>query len=116
LLVFFSFIDIDTACANTAVNWTCLGGYIKVKNVTWQTVNENVCMKTSTGGNLIDVTTQMRDKCNNIPFCDFTVNDASFGVSCEGHCSGLSYVYECVSKSLVLRIILIILTNFTRTQ
>jgi hypothetical protein len=26
--LFFSFIDIDTACTNTAINWNCPGGYI----------------------------------------------------------------------------------------
>ena len=113
---FFSFIDIDTACANTAVHWSCPGGYIEVRNAIWQTVDTNVCVNTSLDVDAFVVTTHTKNKCDNKTSCSFTVNDSSFGASCAGHCSGLSYIYGCVSKSLVLRIILIILTNFTRKQ
>ena len=106
--LFFSFIDIDTACTNTAINWNCPGGYIKVHNAIWQTVNYRICNKTANGIGTFNVIAQMKNKCDNKTSCNFTVNDSSFGASCDGKCSGLSYTFECVSKSLVLRIFLII--------
>jgi hypothetical protein len=106
--LFFSFIDIDTACTNTAINWNCPGGYIKVHNAIWQTVNYRICNKTANGIGTFNVIAQMKNKCDNKTSCNFTVNDSSFGASCDGKCSGLSYTYECISKSLVLRIFLII--------
>lgn len=116
LLVIFCLIDIGTACVNTALNLTCPGGYIIVHSAIWQTVNDNVCMKTSPGIGTLVVTNHMKNKCDNKTSCDFTVNDSSFNVACGGKCSGLSYIYECVSKLLVLRIVLIIINNFTRKQ
>lgn len=100
--LFCSSIDIDIACRNTVLNWTCPGGYIKEHDAIWQTVYEKICMKTSTGKlGRFHVTTHMKNKCDNKAPCSFTVKDSSFGVSCEEKCSGLSYAYECVSKSLV---------------
>ena len=116
ILLVFSFIDRATACTNTMLNWTWPGEYIDIRSAIWQTVDEKVCVKTSADENGFGVTTHMKIKCDNKTFCSFSVNDSSFGVSCAGHCSGLSYIYKCVSKSLVLRIILIMLTNFTRKQ
>jgi hypothetical protein len=42
----------------------------------------------------------VQNECENKTSCNFNVAD--FGVSCAG-CSALFYVYNCVSKSLVLR-------------
>lgn len=73
-------------------------------------------MKTSQGIGTLVVTNHMKKKCDNKTSCDFTVNDSSFNATCGGKCSGLYYSYECVSKSLVLPIVLIIINNFTRKQ
>ena len=116
-LICLYFIDIDIACVNTSLNWTCPGGYIIVHTAIWQTVNDNACMKTSPGIGTLVVTTQMKNKCDNKTSFDFTVNDSSFGTSCGGKCSGLYYSYECVSKSLMLRIFFYyFLNNLTRKQ
>ena len=82
------------------LNWTCPGGYLNVQSALWKSVNSRVCTAPKSGIMTIDVTTHMEDKCDNKTFCDFTVNDSSFGVSCNGKCAGLDYGYECVSKSL----------------
>ena len=109
--VFFSFIDTGTACEHASLNWTCPGGYIKVHNVIWQAVSVDICNKESTRTMPIFVTIYMKNKCDNTTFCDFTVNDSSLGASCDEQCSQLLYNYECVSKSLVLRIFFFI--NFS---
>ena len=103
--VFLSFIDVSIACVNTAVKWTCPGGYIQVHKAIWTMVHELICTKTSTGKpGEFTLTKYMTNKCDNKTSCDFTVNDSTFNVSCTDKCSGLSYTYECVSKSSVLRI------------
>ena len=94
------FIAGDIECTNTAFNWTCPGGYIQVGSATWLTVAE--CMQTSEEIGHQVLTAQMQNKCDNKTSCEFNVTDSNFGVSCEGICSGLSYSYECVRKSLML--------------
>jgi hypothetical protein len=113
-LSFFSFIDRDTACANTTLNWTCPGGYIDVRSATWDTVDEDICVKISDEGDAFSVTAYMKNKCDNKSSCSFTVNDTSVGVSCGGKCSGLDYIYKCLSKSLVLRIFFFIINQLNR--
>jgi hypothetical protein len=111
LLVFlYNFIDFNTTCVNSAVNWTCPGGYLKVHNAQWTIVNPTVCSRTSNNFGNLDVTTYLQNQCDNRTFCDFTVSDTTFRVSCGKDCSGLNYAYECVSKSLVLPIFFIILS------
>ena len=112
MLVFNSFIDTNIACLNTELNWTCPGGYLRVDIATWRTINDKICnIKSSGQASIFNVATHMKTKCDNKTSCDFTVNDSSFGVSCGAKCSGLDYSYECVSKSLVLPIVLIILST-----
>ena len=112
MLVLISFIGNNISCVNTELNWTCPGGYLKVCDATWKTVSSKICNKTQPripGG--FDVTPHVKNKCDNKPSCDFIVNDTSFGVVCGAKCSGLNYTYECVSKSLVLPIVLIIFST-----
>lgn len=112
MLVFNSFIDTNIACLNTELNWTCPGGYIKVDYATWRTVNDKICnIKSSGPASIFNVATHMKTKCDNTTSCVFAVNDTTFGVLCGDKCSGLDYSYECVSKSLVLPIVLIIFST-----
>ena len=105
LLVFLFFIDTDIAYVNTELNWTCPGGYIEVGSAIWLTPGK--------AGPFI-VITQMKNRCDNKASCVFTLNDTNIGVSCDANCSQLLYSYECVSKSLVLRILVYyFLTNLT---
>jgi hypothetical protein len=118
LLVFLSFIDINTACVNTQLNWTCPGGYLRVHDAKWLTGSGTVCTNPQSGTlPPFDVTTQMKNRCDNKASCGFILNDASLNASCEGKCAVLSYIYECVSKSLVLRIwVYYFLTSLTSNQ
>jgi hypothetical protein len=112
LLVFISFIDTYIACVNTESNWTCPGGYLRVDSALWKTISYQICnIKSSGKARLFNVTTHMKTKCDNTTSCEFRVNDSSFGVLCGAKCSGLDYSYECVSKSLVLPIVLIIFST-----
>lgn len=110
LLVFF--IDAKTECTNTAFNWTCPGGYLLVERALW--TKDDRCVQTSDGSALEAVTKNVQNECDNKTSCTFTVTN--FGVSCAG-CSALLYSYDCISKSLVLLIFLIIFfINLTRKQ
>jgi len=82
-----------------------------VHDAIWQTVKADECIKIPNVFEKYDVTTHMKNKCDNKTFCYFPVNDSSFGVSCGIECTGLDYIYKCVSKSLVLRIFLIIFST-----
>ena len=95
-----SFIDDDSACLDTQLNWTCPGGYLKVHSAIWKTVKN--CERTFNTFETHDVVMHMQNKCNNKATCVFTARDSSFGVSCSDTCSRLDYTYTCVSKSLVV--------------
>jgi hypothetical protein len=73
-----------------------------------------ICVKISDEGDAFSVTAYMKNKCDNKSSCSFTVNDTSVGVSCGGKCSGLDYIYKCLSKSLVLRIFFFIINQLDR--
>ena len=112
MLVFISFIDTSIICVNTESNWTCPGGYLRVDSALWKTIDYRICnIKSSGRASIFNVTTHMKTTCDNATSCDFTVNDSSFGVLCGEQCSGLDYSFECVSKSLVLPIVLIIFST-----
>ena len=107
----FFFIDADTGCINTVLNWTCLGGYLKVREAKWKTDKTGKCIDIPGVFENHDVIMHMKNNCDNETFCGFPINDSSFGISCENKCTGLFYVYECVSKSLVLLIFFIIFST-----
>jgi len=48
----------------------------------------------------------MQNNCDNKTTCSFNVTDSSFDVSCTNLCNGLDFVYECICKSVVLRLFL----------
>ena len=85
---------------NTQLNLTCQGGYIKVHSATWKTVTK--CGRPFTTFESHNVVMLMQNKCNNKAACVFTVEDSSFGVSCNETCSQLNYDYTCVSKLFFL--------------
>ena len=89
------------ACLNTALNWTCSGGYLKVYVATWRTAND--CNRTSftTPEVHTEVVMYLQNECDNKTTCAFTVGDSNFGGSCV-QCSRLDYYYTCLGKSLVV--------------
>lgn len=116
-LVFLSFIDVAIACANRVLNWNCPGGYIDVHDAKWLTVGTTICPKTLSAANRpIDVITEMKNRCDNKTSCGFILNDSNLGVTCAGKCTGLSYIYECVSKSFAYIWVYYLLTNSTTNQ
>ena len=103
-----SLIDYGAACLNSQLNWTCPGGYLQVQKAVWET-NGDCSSDTDYEGH--QVTTHLQNKCNNKTTCDFTATDSSFDVSCVHTCTGLDYIYKCISKSFVLRSLLIMFSS-----
>ena len=106
--VFSSLIDYGFACVNSQLTWTCQGGYLQVQMADWST-NRN-CGSDSYYERH-SVLTHLQNTCNNKVTCDFNVTEPSFSVSCVQTCTGLDYDYKCISKSFVLRSLLIIFSS-----
>ena len=104
-LVCSSLIDYGIACWNIQLNWTCPGGYIQLQKALWETYNTE-CGSTSEYY-FRNAKPNLQNKCNNKTTCDFTATDSSLNVSCEKQCTGLDYIYKCISKSFVLHSLLI---------
>ena len=90
---------------NSHLNWTCPGGYLEVQKAIWDRDKE--CGSIS-DYDFRNAKHNLQNKCNNKTTCDFTATDSSLNVSCEEPCTRLDYIYKCISKSFVLRSLLII--------
>jgi len=78
-----------------------------VQKAEWETRSECRIVSDYKGQS---VATHLQNKCNNKTICDFKATDSSFNVSCST-CTGLDYVYKCISKSFVLRSLLSIFSS-----
>ena len=96
--MFSSLIDDGVTCLNSQLNWTCPGGYLQVQKALWET-NSDCESYSNYEGHF--VTTHLQNTCNNKTTCDFNATDSSFNVACVQTCTGLDYVYKCISKSFV---------------
>lgn len=93
------FLDQNTACWKTSVNWNCQDGHIIVHKAAWET--GRLCGDGYTSFKSLDVVRILRHACEKRQNCSFIVSDYTFKVSCataNSRCTVLDYVYACISK------------------
>lgn len=102
ITVWYNFVDQDTACWKSTVNWKCLDGIITVDKAVWET--SQTCGITYTSFKSYNVKNRIKTTCENRRNCSFIANDHTFGEACsESHsrCTIFDYVYTCSSKCYI---------------